>query len=162
MIYNPFQGITAANGQRQFVLPLRWGGQNQLMESLTWPGLLAECGLTSGSDKGPSEAELIRRLEEKRRKTTLPQPPDQFQVQWPEGAGQTEQLMWASFRLSELSGGRAGQPAQPPANIGIHSQSCSWACTCTNENGTFRTRARGGAEAHLAQVRPLQGKGQVE
>lgn len=22
--------------------------------------------------------------------------------------------------------GRAGQPAQPPANIGIHSQSCSW------------------------------------
>ena len=68
------------------------GGQNQLMESLTWPGLLAECGLTSGSDKGPSEAELIRRLEEKKKKNNPPPHPDQFHVQWPEDAGQTEQL----------------------------------------------------------------------
>lgn len=44
---------------------------------------MAECGLTSGSDKELSEAELIRRLEEKRRKTN---PPDQFHVQWAENA----------------------------------------------------------------------------
>ena len=65
------------------------GGQNQLMESLTWPGLLAECGLTSGGDKGPFEAELIRRLEGKRRKTTLSPIPNQSHVQWAEDAEQT-------------------------------------------------------------------------
>lgn len=42
------------------------------MESLTWPGLLVECGLTSGHDKGLSEAELIRRREEKERKIIPP------------------------------------------------------------------------------------------
>ena len=73
MIYNPFQGIIAANGQSQCVLPKAGGGgQNQLMESLTWPGLMAECGLTSGSDKGPSEAELIRRLDKKEEKHPPP------------------------------------------------------------------------------------------
>lgn len=71
MIYNPFQGIIAANGQSQFVLP-EVGGQNQLMESLPWPGLMAERGLTSGSDKGLSEPELIRRLEEKEEKQNPP------------------------------------------------------------------------------------------
>lgn len=65
MIYNPFQGITAANGLSQFALPKR-GGQNQLMESRTWPGLMAECGLTSGSDKGDWR---------KKKKNTAPPPP---------------------------------------------------------------------------------------
>lgn len=67
MIYNLFQEIIAANGPSQFVLP-NGGGQNQLMESLIWPGLMAQCGLTSGSDKGLSDAGLIRRLEEKEEK----------------------------------------------------------------------------------------------
>lgn len=95
MIYNPFQGIIAANGQSQCVLPKAGGGgQNQLMESLTWPGLMAECGLTSGSDKGPSEAELIRRLDKKEEKQP---PPDQCHVRCAEPAEQTEQLDMGLF-----------------------------------------------------------------
>lgn len=65
-------------GQANLCFP-SGGGHNQLMESLIWPGLMAECGLTSGSDKGLSEAELIRRLEEKEEKH-LPTPHDQFHV----------------------------------------------------------------------------------
>ena len=89
------------------------GGQNQLMESLTWPGLLAECGLTSGSDKGPSEAELIRRLEEKRRKTTLPPTPINFMYSGQRMQGKQSSWMWASFRLNEPGG--QGRPARPAA-----------------------------------------------
>lgn len=83
------------------------------MESLTWPGLLAECGLTSGSDKGPSEAELIRRLEEKRRKTTLPPTPINFKYSGQRVQGKQSSWMWASFRLSEPGG--EGRPARPAA-----------------------------------------------
>lgn len=133
------------------------------MESLTWPGLLAECGLTSGSDKGPSEAELTRRLEEKRRKTTLPPTPINFKYSGQRMQGKQNSWMWASFRLSEPGG--EGRPACPAA--GQHRYSLTELLLGVylhkrEENGTFRTRARGGAEAHLAQVRPLQGKGQVE
>lgn len=87
MIYNPSQGMTAANGLSQFALPKR-GGQNQLMESRTWPGLMAECGLTSGSDKEDWR---------KKKKNTAPPPPDQFHVQWAEDAEQTEQLDMGLF-----------------------------------------------------------------
>lgn len=90
LIYNSFQGIVSANGQSQFVLP-KWGGQNQLMESRTWPGLVAECGLTSGSDKGLSEAELIRRLEEKEEK----QNPSQINFVYNGQRMQSKQSSWA-------------------------------------------------------------------
>lgn len=83
------------------------------MESLTWPGLLAECGLTSGSDKGPSEAELIRRLEEKRRKTTLPATLINFMYSGQRMQGKQSSWMWASFRLNEPGG--QGRPARPAA-----------------------------------------------
>lgn len=98
MIYNSFQGVIAANGQSQFVLP-KWGGQNQLMESRTWPGLVAECGLTSGSDKGLSEAELIRRLEEKEEK----QNPSQINFVYNGQRMQSKQSSWAGapFHLNE-------------------------------------------------------------
>ena len=89
------------------------GGQNQLMESLTWPGLLAECGLTSGSDKGPSEAELLRRLEEKRRKTTLPPTAIKFMYSGQRMQGKQSSWMWVSFRLNEPGG--QGRPARPAA-----------------------------------------------
>lgn len=118
MIYNPFQGIIAANGQSQCVLPKAGGGgQNQLMESLTWPGLMAECGLTSGSDKGPSEAELIRRLDKKEEK----QPPPPINVMYDAQSLQSKQSSWtwASFHPSDPGGGGStGRP--PPSNIGIH------------------------------------------
>lgn len=60
---------------------------------------MAECGLTSGRDKGLSEAELIKRLEEKEEK----QNPSQINFVYNGQRMQSKQSSWAraSFRLNE-------------------------------------------------------------
>lgn len=77
---------------------------------------MAECGLTSGSDKELSEAELIRRLEEKEGKQT-----PQINFMYNGQRMQSKQSSWARTLSIWVSPEiRKGQAASPPSNIGIH------------------------------------------
>lgn len=79
------------------------------MESPTWPGLMAECGLTSGGDKGDWR---------KKKKNTDPPPKINFTYSGQRMQSKQNSWTWASFRLNEPGDeGKASPPTQRPTSV---------------------------------------------